>query len=343
MATANDTFSLDGFRRKQELPIAQVEVFNHPEAVEVARARIAELSETYPLESASSVPTQPTEQLITDRQRLQTALSREQTPPSRPVLPSIVQPVITAVGIFLLILIIFKSPVIISQVSYLFHKTPTTASTNAPAASIIPADPTITIPKINVHAPVIYEPSTADAAFQTALESGVVHYGNTAVPGQTGNVAIFGHSSNDWWQPGNYKFVFVLLDKLTPGDQITIDYQSKRYTYEVTGSQVVDPTNVSVLNQTSTPTLSLITCTPPGTSWKRLVVTAKQVDPSPGGDATPAATPAASSTSLTSGQSGFGSQLSRAWHSFTQLFSGHASATPTPTPAAGTGSLPAAN
>jgi hypothetical protein len=106
-------------------------------------------------------------------------------------------------------------------------------------------------------------------------------------------VAIFGHSSNDWWQPGNYKQIFVLLDKLKAGDQIEITYQSKRYTYEVTGSRVVLPTAMSVLDPTSSPTLTLITCTPIGTSLKRLVVTAKQIDPAPGvGSAIPVATPA---------------------------------------------------
>jgi hypothetical protein len=43
----------------------------------------------------------------------------------------------------------------------------------------------------------------------------------------------------------------------------------------------VAPTEVSVLAQTSEPTVTLITCSPPGTAWKRLVVSAKQISPSP--------------------------------------------------------------
>jgi hypothetical protein len=44
---------------------------------------------------------------------------------------------------------------------------------------------------------------------------------------------------------------------------------------------VVEPTNTSVLEQTQQPRLTLITCTPPGTSWQRLIVQAKQVTPDP--------------------------------------------------------------
>ena len=321
MADNSDTLTLDGFRRSRELPMVEAAAYNHPEAVSAARARIATLSETFPLETGTPVPQLATTKLVTDREQLRKSLTIEPVvvPTSRRLLPSIVQPVLTAVGIFLLILIVFKSPVILSQIKYTFHKTPA-AGAAAVATTVISADPTITIPKINVSAPVVYEPSTDETAFETALQSGVVHYANTALPGQNGNVAIFGHSSNDWWQPGNYKFVFVLLDKLAPGDQITINYQSKRYTYEVTGSQVVDPTDVAVLNQTPTPTLSVITCTPPGTSWKRLVVTAKQIDPNPSA-ATVATTPAPTATAgLSSGSSGFGNQLSGLWTSLKSLF-----------------------
>ncbi|MBW4061947.1 class D sortase [Candidatus Saccharibacteria bacterium] len=351
MATALDTFSLDGFRRDRDLPIAAVESYTHPEAVEAARARIAELPETFPLENAHDVPTAATQDLITSRERLRATLTAEPAAKSRPILPSVIQPVLTAVGIFLLILIVFKSPVILSQISYAFHKTPATASIPASnaAASIIPTDPSITIPKINVHAPVVYEPSTNETTFENALQNGVVHYGNTAVPGQNGNVAIFGHSSNDWWQPGNYKFVFVLLDKLAPGDQILIDYQGTRYTYEVTGSSVVDPTDVAVLNATPTPTLSLITCTPPGTSWKRLVVTAKQIDPNPNAAVSTPTTAAAGKASLPSGSSNLGSQAGNAWsslvNSFKSLFG--MKPNPTTTPKSSTSnqpsSLPSAN
>lgn len=147
---------------------------------------------------------------------------------------------------------------------------------------VVPAGDVMFIPKINLaNVPVVFEPSIAEAAIQKSLQRGIVHYAGTALPGERSNAVIVGHSSNDWWEPGSYKFVFALLEKMAVGDQIQINYQQKKYVYEVTSSKVVEPTEISVLQPTSEPQLTLITCTPPGTSWKRLVVTAKQIQPLP--------------------------------------------------------------
>jgi LPXTG-site transpeptidase (sortase) family protein len=333
----------------------------HPQAAQIARERIASLPDAGELLRTGQVPSAHTSELVTDKNALAAQYAKPQTrpgepetrrlenptksegprvekpsPKSRGKLPSAVKPLLTAVGIFALVLLLFKAPIILSQIGYSFggQKTDTTS---APAVTeTIPAENTISIPKINVKAPVIYEPSVQEASIQKALESGVVHYGNTQKPGEIGNVAIFGHSSNDWWEPGNYKFVFVLLDKLAPGDKVTVDYQSKRYVYEVTGSRVVEPTEVSVLNRTSAPTLTLITCSPPGTSLKRLVVTAKQVSPDPS-QATSASTPDTSTPtqpSINGSESGFFDQVQQAWDgvisSFKSLFGGDSNQSTTP-------------
>jgi sortase A len=145
---------------------------------------------------------------------------------------------------------------------------------NAPAQIIING--------IKVKAPVMYNQKTVNETnFQIALRSGVVHYPNTSVPGVRGNVVIFGHSSGQVWAPGKYKFVFTHLDKLKGGDKIFVDYQGTRYTYEVKAKKVVAPSDVTVLGQTTDNILTLITCTPVGTSKNRLIVTAKQIDPIP--------------------------------------------------------------
>ncbi|HXE10348.1 MAG TPA: sortase, partial [Verrucomicrobiae bacterium] len=79
--------------------------------------------------------------------------------------------------------------------------------------------PEVIIPKINVQIPVNYnETSTNEATIENDLENGVVHYPNTAVPGQDGNAAFFGHSSNNIFNKGKYKFAFVLLHTLVEGD-----------------------------------------------------------------------------------------------------------------------------
>lgn len=152
-------------------------------------------------------------------------------------------------------------------------------------------DPLIVIPKINVEIPVIYTVNTIDEqAVEKGLESGVVHYADTAIPGQNGNVVIVGHSSNNILNPGKYKFAFTLLHDLQSGDTFYLQKDGKRYTYQVYKRQVVSPSDTSVLGPADKPAAAtLITCDPPGTSNNRLVITAEQIDPSPVSNSTAAA------------------------------------------------------
>ena len=142
----------------------------------------------------------------------------------------------------------------------------------------------VIIPKINVEIPVIYSVTSSDeSVIENNLENGVVHYPTTEVPGQKGNVAIFGHSSNNIFNGGHYKFAFVLLHTLKKGDMFYLTYHKTVYAYKVITRQVVDPSDVGVLNDVpgQTATATLITCDPPGTSLHRLVVVGQQVSPSP--------------------------------------------------------------
>lgn len=146
--------------------------------------------------------------------------------------------------------------------------------------------PKIIIPKINVDAPVVYDvPSLEENVVQEKLKGGVVHYpipGASSVPGQKGNTVILGHSSNDVFDDGAYKFVFVQLDKMEKGDTFYINYNGTRYTYSVTEKKIILPTEVSSLVvATDKPIATLVTCTPVGTAEKRLVVMAEQISPDP--------------------------------------------------------------
>jgi len=200
-------------------------------------------------------------------------------------IPERLRPFVGAIASGLIIFAVFNSQVIIGQIQYIINPgTGDSAAISANTASeAVGPEPLIIIPKINVSAPVVYDVQTFDEAqVQKALERGVVHYGTTAVPGQLGNNVIVGHSSNNWWASGKYKFAFVLLDKLEVGDTFTLHYQSKRYVYEVGQKRVVEPNDTSVLSQqTDVPVTTLITCTPAGTSLRRLIITAKQISPNP--------------------------------------------------------------
>ncbi len=150
--------------------------------------------------------------------------------------------------------------------------------------SAVSKEPKVIIPKINVEIPVVYdEPSVQEDAVQKALERGVVHYATTENPGEKGNAVIFGHSSNNILNRGQYKFAFVLLHKLEVGDTFYLHFEGTRYAYRVFEKKVVDPTEIGVLNDHADKpaTATLITCDPPGTALKRLVVVGEQITPDP--------------------------------------------------------------
>ena len=113
----------------------------------------------------------------------------------------------------------------------------------------------------------------------TDLTRHLVQYNSDSFPGSLGNVVIFGHStlpqlfSND-----DFKSIFSNLYKVKVGDTIDIEFENKKYTYKIIQSLVVEPDDTSVLAQDfSGSLLTLITCTPPGTVWKRLIIKAKLV------------------------------------------------------------------
>lgn len=153
-----------------------------------------------------------------------------------------------------------------------------------PDSPVVGTDPKLIIPKINVELPIVTDVQTVDeSAVQDGLEEGVVHYATTSLPGEKGNGAIFGHSSNNILNRGNYKFAFVLLSRLESGDTFYIEYEGTRYVYKIFDKQIVKPTDTYVLNDVSgkTSTFTLITCDPPGTDTNRLVVWGEQVSPNP--------------------------------------------------------------
>jgi LPXTG-site transpeptidase (sortase) family protein len=194
-----------------------------------------------------------------------------------------------SLGIVVIVVFLFSffNEIIIApfvQPSRTVSATPLILSGTTAAAT---QSPEVIIPKINVEIPVDYsQTSTDENVIENALESGVVHYPSTVMPGQVGNAAFFGHSSNNIFNPGKYKFAFVLLHTLVPGDTFYLVYNGTNYAYQVFQTKIVPPSDVSVLNAVpgQTATATLITCDPPGTSINRLVVWGKQISPSPSGN-----------------------------------------------------------
>ena len=129
---------------------------------------------------------------------------------------------------------------------------------------------TLSIPKLNI------KKAKVVVAGEDLTKS-LVHYLPQSLPGEYGNVAIFGHSTlPQLYNPKDYKTIFTYLSSLDKGDKIYINIGELEYQYEVTTSFIVKPSEISVLEQKKDASyLTLITCTPPGTYWERLVVTAK--------------------------------------------------------------------
>lgn len=115
---------------------------------------------------------------------------------------------------------------------------------------------------INVDAPVVQGDDWE------ALKTGVGLNNTSGIPGKSGNVILSGH--NDIFGQ-----VFRDLDRLVPGDEIVLLTEKNAYTYIVTGTQIVQPSQVEVMRQTEESTLTLISCYPYLVDTQRIVVSAR--------------------------------------------------------------------
>ena len=195
-------------------------------------------------------------------------------------------PIIAGIAVVLLILFLQYNRLIFAPI--MAYVSPG----NSPASEIEAIDPTITqtvsadprliIPKLNIDVPVHFGIGLSEV--MSAMNNGVAHYriaGASAFPGEIGNLVITGHSAGDVYSSNPYKYIFSGLERLSDGDLIYINYKSTRYTYRVIKKEVVEPSNVAALVvETNKPLLTLVTCTPLGTSRYRLLVTAEQISPS---------------------------------------------------------------
>lgn len=155
--------------------------------------------------------------------------------------------------------------------------------------TIGPPIPTLIVPKLGLNVPIKLPPPDAliredwtklEEDIQTALQDGVVHYPGTARPGQAGNFFITGHSSFYPWAKGDYKSVFARLAELDVGDEYWVFYGGDKFRYVVKEKKEVKPSDVTVLDQPMNRRYgTLMTCTPVGTTLRRLILQAQEIDP----------------------------------------------------------------
>lgn len=154
-------------------------------------------------------------------------------------------------------------------------KNPTTWFTNTPNLSDVSARVryyNLSIPKLKI------TNATVEVA-GTDLSANLIHFKGTALPGKPGNTVVFGHSTlPQLYNPKNYLTVFTYLTSLKKGDKILIDYDGIKYTYKIDQMFEVKPEDIEILEQkTDNSILTLVTCVPPGTYLRRLVVKSKLV------------------------------------------------------------------
>ena len=195
-------------------------------------------------------------------------------------------PILAGISVVLIVLFLQYNRLIFAPImAYVSPgETPTTSieAIDPTITQTVSSEPRLLIPKLNIDVPIRF--NVPLDGVMSAMNNGVAHYriaGASAYPGEVGNFVITGHSAGDVYSSNPYKYIFSGLERLNNGDLIYVNYNSTRYTYRVTKKEVIEPTNVAALvTETDKPILTLVTCTPLGTSRYRLLVTAEQISPS---------------------------------------------------------------
>lgn len=136
----------------------------------------------------------------------------------------------------------------------------------------------LSIPKINLDSKVMANVDmNVESDYQAKLlENGVAHAKGSYLPGEEGPVVLFAHSTDRVDHIVTYNAKFFAAKDLAAGDEIVVQFDHKVHRYQVVGQQVIDPNDLEVI-RSSDADLILLTCYPPGTSWKRLLIFAKEI------------------------------------------------------------------
>ena len=104
----------------------------------------------------------------------------------------------------------------------------------------------LSMPSLELELPIIQGTGTKD------LKKGVGHFIQSVLPGEEDNCVLSGHRDT----------VFAKLGELKVGDQLIVKTSAGTFTYEVSGTRIVDKDDKTVIVPTDHAVLTLTTCYP---------------------------------------------------------------------------------
>ncbi|MGH9157044.1 MAG: class E sortase [Acidimicrobiales bacterium] len=150
-------------------------------------------------------------------------------------------------------------PLVVADTRVTRSTRPVSVPTNARQREPLIEIGTIEIPRIGLTHRIFHGISLS------SIDEGPSHWPGTAFPGEVGNAVFAGHRVT-------HSRPFRNIDQLQPGDEVIFTIGGVRSVYEVTGSEVVTPKALEIVNPTPTPTATLFACHPPGSARYRYVV-----------------------------------------------------------------------
>jgi len=138
----------------------------------------------------------------------------------------------------------------------------------------------ILIPKTRANAKIIPEVDFLNRSGSLALlQDGVAHAQWSGYPDKKNTITLFSHNGDSFFHSTRYNIGFLLLDKLSEGDDIKLYSNGIEYNYRVSGWQIIKPSEVNYIDsQQDKELLKVYSQWPLGTNWRRIVLTAERTD-----------------------------------------------------------------
>lgn len=136
------------------------------------------------------------------------------------------------------------------------------------------------IPSIGIKAPMVWSQEVGAKSLEEDLSQGIIHYPGTAMPSMRGNSYVTGHSSFYSWSKSPYKEILKNIDQIEVGDEIIFHLYLASgkivdvvYQVAVPG-EVVMPGDPRLFRDFEGHEMTLVSCWPLGTDWKRMMIKA---------------------------------------------------------------------